>query len=221
MIFPKLKNKKFGYLNINNEAEIWCSEVGIKVTTEDNPLNDPATCQRMLAEVHAKHGIDFSYGGYMEDRSFLWKGSYLERDKNFIHLGLDLNVPTGTEVAVDFDGTVIAIEDDFPTIGGWGPSVTIKHAQKPVYLVYVHLDRDISCKAGDVLKKGDIFAKVGKPPYNGNWFPHCHVQVIKESYFDELEKTNGWSKLDGYGRADEAALYTERFDDPMHFIDIQ
>lgn len=214
MIFPSLKNKKFGYVNLNLESQKW---------TETHPgssLVDPTVCEKMVLDVHKKYSIDFSYGGWMEDRSFLWHGSYLDTWGEYIHLGVDLNVPTGTSVAADFDAKVIAIEDDYPEVGGWGPTVTLKHATKPVYLLYAHLDRNILCKPGDLLKAGTVFATVGKAPFNGNWFPHLHVQVISSSFYEEIEKKKAWKEIDGYGSAEEIEDHAKHFADPMQYISL-
>jgi murein DD-endopeptidase MepM/ murein hydrolase activator NlpD len=216
MIFPELKNKKFGYINLNFEAKEWIASQGISFDT--NPLLEPVICQRMVSEVQEKFGVDFSYGGWMEDRGFLWHGSYLDKLKNYVHLGIDINVPSGTKIATDFDAEVVRIDDDYPEDGGWGPRVILKHTSKPIYLIFAHLDREISCKVGDQLKNGSIFAKVGKAPFNGNWFPHLHLQVISEEYFNQLEKNNLWGKLDGYGLSEEIKENSLRFPDPMQYV---
>jgi murein DD-endopeptidase MepM/ murein hydrolase activator NlpD len=218
MIFPSLKNKNFGYVNLNTEAQGWCSAKGLANTKKHNPLLDPKTCQEMVNDVHAKYSLDYSYGGWMEDRSFLWRGHYLEGEGAFIHLGVDINAPTGTEVAADFDVSVAKIDDDYPEEGGWGPRVILKHASYPIYMIYAHLDREILCKIGDTLQKGTVFAKVGNAPYNGNWFSHCHVQTISADYYAELEKSGDWGQLDGYGSAEDAAVNAKRFVDPLQFV---
>ena len=218
MIFPDLKNKKFGYANLNLEAKLWLAAAGQK--GDKNPLLDPVICNTMVSSVHKKYDIDFSYGGWMEDRSTLWKDSYLEEWKSFIHLGIDLNVPTGTRVAASFDAQVVKIDDDYPEDGGWGPRVIVKHATKPIYLIYAHLDRNLECKVGDILKTGRVFAKVGHAPYNGNWFPHLHVQTISAEYYEKLEKKGLWKELDGYGSPNDTPEDARNFPDPMRYISL-
>lgn len=218
MIFPELKNKKFGYINLNLEAKKWLISQDIYSGT--NSLLDPVICQRMVTEVQERFNLDFSYGGWMEDRSFLWHGSYLDKWKTYIHLGIDINVPSGTKIAADFDAEVVRIDDDYPEDGGWGARVILKHVSEPIYLIHAHLDREISCKVGDQLKKGSIFAKVGKAPFNGNWFPHLHLQVISEVYFNKLEEDNLWDELDGYGLSEEIKENSLRFPDPMQYVSL-
>ena len=161
MLFPELKNKSFVVLNLDAEARKWCTENDIVVTAKNNPLNDPTICQKMVDAVHQKSSKDFSYGGWMEDRSFLWKGSYLENEQKFIHLGVDFNVPVGTKVAADFGAEVVRIDSDYPEQGGWGTRIIVRHDSLPICMIYAHLDPSVMCKVGDILKPGDIFAKVG------------------------------------------------------------
>jgi murein DD-endopeptidase MepM/ murein hydrolase activator NlpD len=217
MIFPKLKGEAFGYVNLNLEAEVWAKGGAVP---DGKHVADADVSTKMVDDLHKKYSVDFSYGGWMEDRSFLWKGTYLEPLNTYIHLGVDINAPADTEIAADFDCDVVKIDDDYPEEGGWGPRVIVKHAQKPVYLIYAHLDRNILCKVGDKLASGQIFASIGKPPYNGNWFPHVHVQVIREEYYKELAEKDLWDDLDGYGSVKEIEELAYRFPDPLQYISL-
>ena len=218
MIFPKLNDKKCAYVNLNLEAQIWIQNR--ENSKRGNPLIDPNICEQFVAEVHKKYKFDFSYGGYMEDRSVLWKGSYLEKWHTFTHLGIDINASAGTEIAASFDFSITKIDNDYPEEGGWGPRIIIRHASEPLYFIYAHLDRDIQKKVGERIANGQIFAKVGKPPFNGNWFPHLHVQGITAEYFSEIETKNLWSELDGYGLMGEMELNKTRFPDPTPYIEL-
>jgi len=219
MIFPNLKNKVFGYLDLNLEAKKWSKQKNIDLS-EKNILINPDKCEEFINDIHKKYSLDFSYGGWMEDRSFLWRDWYLDKEQLFIHLAVDLNVPTGTEVATDFDAEVARIDNDFPLDGGWGTYIILKHLSKSVYVLYAHLDENILCKVGDKLNKGTIFAKVGHAPQNGNWFPHTHVQIIDADYYLELEKNNGWEKFDGYGLKNDIEMNAKRHPNPMQFISL-
>lgn len=216
MIFSSSENKKFGYVNLNLEAKEWIANK--EFIQEKNPLNDSAICQEMVNYAKKKYDLDFSYGGWIEDRSFLWCGSYLDKKKIYTHLGIDISASAGTEVAATFDAKVVKVDDDYPEEGGWGTRVILKHRSEPLYFIYAHLDRDIQCKAGDLIAKGKIFAKIGKPPYNGNWFEHLHLQAITEEYYKEIERKNLWDELDGYGLESESEINAKRFPDPTKFI---
>lgn len=201
---------------MNFEAEKWVvDKINISVK---NSLLDPAICQEMVNDIHKKYDLDFSYGGWMEDRSFLWSGSYMDQKKTYIHLGLDLNVPAGTEIAATFNARVARIDNDPSFDCGWGTRVILKHQSEPIYLIYAHLNKDICCKKENHIKKGQIFAKVGKPPYNGNWFEHLHLQAIAEGYYKELEREDLWAGLDGYGAEKDTANNAKKFPDPIKLI---
>ncbi len=219
MIFPELEGRRGAIVNLNTEAIEWLKK---NSTGNDvNPLLNPETCDVFVRTIHKKLGVDFSYGGWLEDRSTLWKGSYLDQWKTYIHLGIDINAPAGTLIAASFDATVIKIDDDYPENGGWGTRIILKHANKPFYFIYAHLDREIKNKVGDLILKDHILAKVGNAPYNGNWFPHLHVQCITEQYFKEIEENNLWAELDGYGHADETKIDALRFPDPTPFLSFE
>lgn len=218
MIFPSLKGKKFGYVNLNIEAELWMKN--IKPTQGKDSLLDASVSTQMVKAVEAKYGLDFSYGGWMEDRSFLWKGTYLEPLKTYIHLGIDVNAPEGTDICTDFEAEVVKIDDDYPEQGGWGPRVIIKYMKEPLYFIYAHLDREIKCQVGDYLENGQIFAKVGKPPFNGNWFPHVHIQTIREGFYNEISNNDSWDEIDGYGLVEDITKNADRFPDPLQYISL-
>ncbi|MCX6754357.1 MAG: peptidoglycan DD-metalloendopeptidase family protein [Candidatus Nomurabacteria bacterium] len=218
MIFQNFQNKTFGYLNLDTESLDWYKEKNINID-DKNILLDPYICQEFIDYLHKKYSLDFSYGGWMEDRTHFLKDSYLENGDKFIHLGIDINVPTNTEVATDFKAEVVKVGDDFEVDAGWGPHVILKHLSQPIYIIYGHLDRNILCKVGDILDKDIIFAKVGFPPQNGNWFPHVHVQCISSLYYEEIK--SDIDKLDGYGFKNEMELNAKRHPDPMEFISLK
>ncbi len=217
MLFQELCDKKFGYVNLNVEARRWFLESG--QASHPNPLLDPDICRQMVEEMHTRQGIDFSYGGWLEDRSELWRGSYLDENKTHLHLGVDFNVPAGTSVSADHEAEVLYVDTDFPADGGWGNRVIMRLMGKSEILIYAHLDNTVLCKTGDVLSPQDIFAKVGIPPQNGGWFPHLHVQCVEPSYFEKIV-AEGLEKLDGYGSIQEIAELALRFKDPMTFVSL-
>jgi murein DD-endopeptidase MepM/ murein hydrolase activator NlpD len=224
MIFPTLKRRRSGYVNLDLYARGWLerngyngahSEVGYPAVS---PLLDPAVCQAMVNECHAKLGFDFSYGGWLEDRSVLWKGSYLKEDNRYIHLGIDVNAPAGTPVALDMPGRVVLVDNDHPLIGGWGTRVMIKLDDAPIVLIYAHL-AGVKHRVGDTLKRGDVFAEVGSSDANGHWYTHTHVQAMTltayECFLDHpLE-------LDGYGKCENIPILGTLFPDPVDFIDLE
>lgn len=220
MIFPAYNDKPHAVVNLDDEARLWlAAHPDVRSPDYENPLLDPAICQRMIDEVHARLGVLWSHGGYMEDRSTLWAHSYMQADRRFHHLGVDFNVPTGTDVITRHRAEVIRIDDDRGEEGGWGPRLITRPTEgdRSHLLIHAHLAKDIRWRIGDILEPGTIIAQVGQAPGNGNWFPHLHVQAIRASHFEELLKTD-LRTLDGYCTDAEKADALLRFPNPMGLI---
>lgn len=216
MLFPELRDKIFGYVNLNSAAEQWTQTRDI-ASDQPNPLLDPKVCQAMVQDIHRQLGLDFSYGGWMEDRRSLWRGSYLDVDQKYLHLGTDFNVPPGTSVASDNAGVIVRVDTDVPVESGWGTRVVIRPDDQPVFILYAHLAATIPCRVGMRVRAGDVFARVGRAPHNGGWFPHLHVQCIDADHFIELFK-NDLQDLDGYGDPADIQRLSRVFMDPFRFV---
>jgi murein DD-endopeptidase MepM/ murein hydrolase activator NlpD len=215
MLFPTLSGRPFGYLNVNELALRYIAAHG---RSDENPLLDPAVSQQMIAQEHERLGIAFSYGGWLEDRRELWRHSYLEKNKTFLHLGVDCNVAAGTPVAVNA-GRVIIVDSDYPENGGWGTRVIIR-SNEGIHMIYAHLDPTVKVKIADVLPTNTLIGVVGEAPHNGNWYPHVHLQAIRDDAFVEITR-RGLSTLDGYGAAKDRHLLAKQFPDPLQFIRLQ
>lgn len=217
MIFPTLKGKPYAEVNLNDLAKKWLTEK-YPSPPEKNPLMDPLVCQQMVDEFHASNGLAFSFGGYLEDRSTVWRDSYLTPKNTYLHLGVDYNAPIGTEVAIDHDAEVIFTMDDTPLIGGWGSHVMFKLSDAPMYLLYGHLDKNLRAEAGQKLSPGTVFATVGAPNVNGHWYSHVHVQALTPETFAKFEKDI--DALDGYGLVAEKSSLSTQFPDPAQFVSL-
>ncbi len=215
MLFPELVGKDFSHINLNQEAERWLQNR----PRDPNPLLDPAQCQAFIDDCHRRYRINFSYGDWMKDRATFLRGTYLDTTGGYIHLGIDFNVPAGTLVAVPHDCTVLRVDNDHPELHGWGTRVIVDVLGRPVVLVFAHLDPDIRIKADDRLRSGTVFAKVGTPSYNGNWFPHLHLQAIKREHYTAL-LADGLRTLDGYGHERDLELLKQQFPDPWEYVSL-
>jgi len=187
-IFPKLSNDRWGYINLAMEATL-----DTNIHSSPNPLLDPDLCYNWVKQLHAKYHIDYSYGGWLEDRHFLWRDSYL-KDTNAIHLGVDFNVPAGTEIYSPISGVVDDVFYDNDRNGGWGGRIIIK--TKPLWL-FAHMSHSLPAR-GTEIKIGDYLGTVGISKENGNWFPHLHVQCLDASIMynnTELDGYGGWYSL--------------------------
>ncbi|MCR4312177.1 MAG: peptidoglycan DD-metalloendopeptidase family protein [Candidatus Uhrbacteria bacterium] len=215
-LFPELINKQSVVINLDTEAQAWLAK---QPPTKLNPLLDPVVCQTLIDECHRKYDVDFSYGGWMENRSTLWRGTYLDDDQRYIHLGVDVNVPAGTTVVADEVCTVIRIDNDYPDKHGWGTRVITKQPHEDVVRVFAHLDQRLNVRLGDELKAGAVVGTIGLPPFNGDWFPHLHIQMIDTHHYDDLLKNN-LRDLDGYGRIQNIEFLRKTFPDPLHSVSL-
>ena len=91
------------------------------------------------------------------------------------HMGIDIAVPTGTDVRAGHDGTVFIGYD----AGGYGHYVTLTGADGLV-TKYAHLDSVIA-SGGQAVKAGDVIAKSGNS--GGSTGPHLHFEVIKNGQY--------------------------------------
>jgi hypothetical protein len=175
-----------------------------RVTMADAPraglnVRDPAA-QSTLAP-------DYSYGGFMEDRTDLWRG--FEPDmKQMIHLGVDLSAPAGTPVACPARAVVCNVMRDATPFNGWGGRVIVclfEGAFPYVLLGHLH-PNSITVNTGEVVDAGHVIGVLGGGDSNGGWFPHLHVQQMSKV----------WDGCDGYAEADAPAL--QWVCDPMPLI---
>lgn len=190
-IFPELLEATWADINLDALAQK-------DFHGESNPLIDPQQCDDWVREIARRHGVDYTYGGYLEDRSHLWRKHYLPPGRQ-AHLGVDYNVPAGTKVVVLEDAEVIYNAHDC-SFGGWGGLVVFRLAKPPYagadYLYYGHLAWDKMAAVGQKLQAGDFVGHVGKPHENGMWFPHIHVQLVSEK---QMKLAGGDPlKVDGY-----------------------
>lgn len=222
MIFPGLEGQPCGYLNLTLcGRRLLCEdpELRHKVRHGQNPLLDPTLCQEMVEREHEELGLAFSYGGWLEDRSTLWRGSYLDKNRAYLHLGVDFNAPIGTMISASHTMTVVDISDDHPDPHGWGRRIIAELVDEPVTLVYGHVD-NITCEVGEEVRAGALFADIAPPSHNGGWYPHLHVQAITREAWERHYKLHPLHSLDGYGCLTDRADWARTFPDPMRYIRI-
>jgi len=218
-LFPGLGGTAFCEVNLDEEARRWRALHPELFAGGANPLLDPAICQTLLDDLHARLGIEWSYGGYLENRRRLWQGSYLERTGDFVHLGIDFHVPQGTPVAAPRAGAVVLVDHDHDRDGGWGQRVFLKLDGEPPddpLFIFAHL-QGADVKPGTPLPRGTAFAEVGGPPDNGNWAAHLHVQTIASDRLVEVF-IERFAELDGYGPAARIENLRLSFPDPLPLI---
>lgn len=153
---------------------------------------DPSQIQSALSVLNKN-----TYGGYAEDRKDIWKGTYMDKTQAYIHLGIDINVPSGTPIKCPFDGVVIEAFTDLDTKIGWGGRLILVQRSdtqlKMPFLVLGHLNPGnlINAASKKYFNKGEVLGHVGTWPTNGNTFNHLHVQCITKNLLN--------TDFDGYG----------------------
>ncbi len=153
----------------------------------------------------SKLAPDFTFGGYLEDRTQLWDG-FEPGMARMVHLGVDISAPPGQIVTAPRKGVVVDVLRDRTPFNGWGGRIILEMpSEDPFrYLLLGHLHPDrLRVITGQVLEKGDPVGELGPPGLNGGWFPHLHIQQM--SWL--------WKDLDGYA---ETAL--EWVCDPVPLI---
>ncbi|MDO8583595.1 MAG: peptidoglycan DD-metalloendopeptidase family protein [bacterium] len=212
MFFPTLKIP-WTHVALNDLARVWLTEHHVS-ERDANPLLDPTICQQMVDAYHQKNTITHSFGGYLENRRELWRGSYLEGTGNYLHLGIDWNAPVGTPVALPVSGQAFLIDCDTPDRFGWGNRVWFKLSDDNM-LIVAHLNPAIACRAGDTVSPGQAFASVGTPEHNGGWFSHIHTQLVDGTYFQNVFQRNALTEIDGYGAVDQIDTLRALFKNPL------
>lgn len=181
-------------------------------------LAQPDFTAQLVERAHETLDIAWSYGGWMEDRSHLWAETYLKETAHWLHLGIDVNAPAGTEVLALLPGEVVHIGTDSPLVGGWGFHVIEKatYRGEPVALMYAHL-AELAQSIGTRIEKGASIGAIGTKEVNGYWFPHVHVQL-----FADVAGVTDWAafseEVDGYGPLSEKATLAHAHPDPTPLI---
>ena len=91
------------------------------------------------------------------------------RIRKSTHTGLDIAAVTGTDIKVVADGTVISASYN----GSYGNLVKVDHGNG-VETWYAHTSKML-VKAGDIVKAGDVIAKVGST--GNSTGPHLHLEI--------------------------------------------
>ncbi|MEM9918465.1 MAG: aminotransferase class III-fold pyridoxal phosphate-dependent enzyme, partial [Bacteroidota bacterium] len=152
-----------------------------------------AFCDRidgLLQEQKATIGL----GGYGEVRPFYTTDAYQVKGHagprwRTVHLGLDIWAAAGTAVRAPFPGRV---RYNHNNIGerNYGPTLILEHEWSDgqvFYSLYGHLSEDSlrGLQAGDAVVAGQLIARIGDRPINGNWPPHLHFQLMLDLLNEE------------------------------------
>ncbi len=128
----------------------------------------------------------FGFGRYAEPRALYNNENFGDPEQasghRTVHLGIDIFCPADTPVFTPLDARVELLANNNRELD-YGPMLVLRHttdAGEPFFTLYGHLSSSCldSLEVGQELKAGDQIAEVGRPPENGNWPPHLHLQLI-------------------------------------------
>ena len=184
-LFPDLKD------GVWKEVEL---ERDLKNFTGD--ISNPIEFSRWINELKHRMGADYLYGGLGENRrNMVNQYPSLKGSKNITHIGTDVWVPSGTDVAAADGGEVENIFIDPLKEGGWGGRVMVL-TDSGEHVIYGHLDpRSILVDDGEPIHPGVVIGKVGGPEVNGGHAAHLHYQVMSEK---EVHEYRNLEDIDGY-----------------------
>ena len=107
----------------------------------------------------------FSIGKYNEKRYNMYKGKLFEKTKRFIHMGIDIGAPIGTDVKSFYDGEIFLFKNNNLKLD-YGYTIITKHNfnNKNLYALYGHLSKSsiLNKKIGQKIYSGETIAYVGK-----------------------------------------------------------
>ena len=196
-VLPDLRHAHWVHANLDELAG--ATVAGIS----PNPLVDPVLCDEWLTDRTRELNADYTWGGYGENRSRLWRDHYLPPGC-YIHLGVDLNAPAGTRVCAPADCKVVFSEPNTALGGGWGGWVVLELQGIPrpdgiTHLLYGHLAHITLPETGCFIQKGGDVGYIGENHENGGWFPHLHAQALTVDAWNMWK--NRMPELDGYAPA--------------------
>ena len=182
-------------------------------------LTDAEKFEEFVENHLSKNHAQVAFGGYLETRN-LYKRSETFNDENTeernIHIGLDLWIKAGTSVLSALDGKIHSFQNNLG-LGDYGPTIILEHEIEGVtfYTLYGHLSLEsVEDKIeGQLVRKGEKIAELGKPPINGDYAPHLHFQIIKN-----IQNKKG--DYPGVCSEKEVDFYRENCPDPNLLLNI-
>jgi len=212
-LLPSLSKFELVSVNLNDLVRDY-----FKIHPEKDTVEyrlDPRIQQMIIDKLYPVLDNVCVYGGWMENRKDLWKGTYMDKDSRYVHLGIDLMADAESSAHSPLSGIVEDIFIDKDVDVGWGGRIILRpFDDKLPLLVLGHLEPKIFPFLGNTVKPGDFLGKIGKPPTNGNVFEHIHLQAISREFAEEIDFNYGM--LDGYGVAGDIKLARNN-PDPLSF----
>tara|TARA_Y100000591_G_scaffold236902_1_gene207657 strand:+ start:1430 stop:2062 length:633 start_codon:yes stop_codon:yes gene_type:complete len=122
----------------------------------------------------------FSIGKYNEKRPNVYKGELFEKTNRFIHMGIDIGAPAGTNVKSFYEGEIFLFKNNHLKLD-YGYTIITKHkfSNNNIFALYGHLSKAsiLNKKIGQKIHIGEEIATIGDFTENGGWPPHVHFQL--------------------------------------------
>ena len=148
-------------------------------------MNSVEEFDSYLKETLRKNSAVVGIGRYNEDRIIYRHSNLFGRDEEVrtIHLGIDIFLPAGTEILSPLDARLHSFQNNVGN-GDYGPTIILRHEIQNIvfYTLYGHLSEDslVGKYEGQIIRKGEVIAKIGNKEINGNWPEHVHFQIIQD-----------------------------------------
>ena len=177
---------------------------------------------RAIRELISERGADAAIGRYNEPRAVYSSPLFQDTanptdERRTIHLGIDLFVDPGTPVFAPLDATVHAFADNH-TPQDYGPVIILRHQPQDAprfFTLYGHLSPEslAALQAGNSIRRGEKFARIGTPAENGGWTPHLHFQIV-------LDLLDLCTDFPGVAFSSQRDVYTSLSPDPNLLLGI-
>lgn len=150
--------------------------------------DDTAAFTRRVWDALAEAGACVGIGRYLEPRGFYLTDAFAGRpsempERRTVHMGVDLFDVPGTPVRAPLPGVVFSVHDNAARLD-YGPTVILEHQAPdgPFWTLYGHLERASieGLIPGAHVEAGEVIARVGPAPENGDWPPHLHFQILAD-----------------------------------------
>lgn len=191
------------------------------ITTDKINLDvtDAKIFEEYIEDHLTKNNAKVMFGGYLEKRNLYRRSENFKdniSEERNIHIGLDLWIKAGTSILSALDGKIHSFQNN-TAHGDYGPTIILKHEIEgyTFYTLYGHLSLESldGKREGQIVKKGEKIAELGKPPINGDYAPHLHFQIIKD-----IQNKKG--DYPGVCSENELDFYKENCPDPNMLLKI-
>jgi len=145
-------------------------------------LSNLEQMNRLINDELESSGKSFGFGGYIEQRNWYRRNSsFTTGNERDIHIGIDLWMPTGSEIFAPLEGTIHSFKDN-DAIGDYGPTIILNHVinNQSFHSLYGHLSRSSlrGLEVGQKISRAEKIGEIGDSVENTGWPTHIHFQLI-------------------------------------------